>query len=86
MIRDLDAHIERRAQEIAGPAVIAAEADALRRVTEAQDEARRWEYCNAELRRILAARDRQLASARAEAQTNGEKAAAALEREALRNA
>jgi hypothetical protein len=63
---DIDRHIDRRAHEVAVPLVAEAERAALERVAEvadrlgeAQFDAQRWKDCSDELRRHVAARDRQ---------------------------
>lgn len=56
MIADLKGYIERRAAELAAPAIEAARAEADEKVRVAEDDAQRWKDCNAELERQIRAR------------------------------
>jgi ABC-type xylose transport system substrate-binding protein len=85
-IADLDRHIERRADEIAAGAIGAMRAAGAGALAEAHAEIERKDDRIATLRSILAERDSQLASVRAESRANAEAAAAATERERLRDA
>lgn len=93
MIAGLDAHIERRAREIAQPLIDAAQAEAREAVGAARADARRWKDCNDELRRRIASLERRLettrarlADAQAESRQNAEIAAAALDRQGATDA
>jgi ATP-dependent Clp protease ATP-binding subunit ClpA len=79
-IADLDGYIERRAAELAKPAVEEARADADGKVRAAEADAQRWKDCNTELERQILPLRQRLERSRAESRQNAEIAAAAISR------
>jgi len=80
MLSDLDGYIERRAAEMAAPAIEAAQADAVGKVRAAEADAQRWKDCNTELERQIRPLRQRLERSRAESRQNAEIGAAAISR------